>query len=109
MQSATVHELELALKKHQNDPKVDFINVCTPGEYAAAHIPGVRSVPLDELEAHLEEFKDKDTVYVHCRSGGRSRMAIQMLEYVGVRAQLVNVEGGIMAWAQSGKPLGNQN
>ena len=108
MKSVTVQELEHELKEHPNDPAIDFINVCTPAEYEAAHIPGVRSVPLDELQRHLGEFKDKKTIYVHCRSGGRSRMAIQELASLGVKADLVNVEGGIQAWAQSGKPLSSK-
>jgi rhodanese-related sulfurtransferase len=108
MKSISVQELEQQLKEHQSDSSVDFINVCTTAEYAASHIPGVRSVPLDELDRHVGEFKDKQTVYVHCRSGGRSRMAIQALEALGVKAELVNVEGGILAWADAGKPLGRK-
>ncbi|MCE9541431.1 rhodanese-like domain-containing protein [Candidatus Kaiserbacteria bacterium] len=108
MKSVTVQELEHELKEHSNDPKVDFINVCTPAEYAAAHISGVRSVPLDRLQQHVGEFKEKQTIYVHCRSGGRSRMAIQELAALGITAELVNVEGGITAWAQSGKPLSSR-
>ncbi|TSC63621.1 MAG: rhodanese-like protein [Parcubacteria group bacterium Athens0416_74] len=105
MQSITVQELEHELKEHTGDASVDFINVCTPQEYAEAHIPGVRSVPLSDLGQHLNEFKDKRTIYVHCRSGGRSRMAIQALHDMGISAELVNVEGGILAWTESGKPL----
>lgn len=104
MQSASVHELELALKNN-SDPSVDFINVCTPVEYAAAHIPGVRSVPLDSLESHVSELRGKKRIYVHCRSGGRSRIAINVLRSLGITAELVNVEGGIMAWVGAGKSL----
>lgn len=107
MQSASVHELELALKSN-SDPSVDFINVCTPAEYAAAHIPGVRSVPLDSLESHLSELRAKKRIYVHCRSGGRSRIAINVLRSLGISGELINVEGGIMAWAAAGKPMGRK-
>jgi adenylyltransferase/sulfurtransferase len=102
MKSITVQQLKEELSAHATDPSVDFINVCTPAEYAAEHIPGVRSVPLDQLQSHLREFADKKTIYVHCRSGGRSRVAIQALSSVGIKAELVNVEGGIMAWADAG-------
>ena len=102
MKSASVHALQEELATHAGDQSYDFINVCTPAEYAAEHIDGVRSVPLDEIQARAGEFADKKKVYVHCRSGGRSRMAIQTLESLGVKAELVNVEGGIMAWAGAG-------
>lgn len=86
----------------KNNPSVDFINVCTPEEYKEKHISGVRSVPLDEIERHLEEFRDKKTIYVHCRSGRRGVAAIEKLTALGVKAELVNVEGGILAWEQAG-------
>ncbi len=81
---------------------VAFINVCTPDEYAAKHIEGVKSLPLDQLESRVGELKGKETIYVHCRSGNRSKRAIETLERLGVQAELVNVEGGIMAWEAAG-------
>lgn len=92
------------LTAEAENPAVDFINVCTPSEYAAAHIPGVRSMPLDTLAARVGELQGKKTVYVHCRSGARSQMAIQTLQSLGVTAELVNVEGGIMGWEGVGHP-----
>lgn len=105
MQHISVDAFKEVIKAEQNNDTVDFINVCTPAEYAAAHIPGVRSVPLDEIMKHIPEFNEKKTVYVHCRSGGRSQLAIQQLQAAGVTAELVNVEGGIMAWGAAGHPL----
>lgn len=86
---------------------VDFINVCTTAEYKEKHIPGVRSIPLDELQNHVREFDGKKTIYVHCRSGNRGRKALEKLTELGVRAELVNVEGGIMAWEELGYPIGS--
>ena len=99
-----VSEFKDIVESSQGDSSLDFINVCTPQEYAAEHIEGVRSVPLDELEQHVPEFKDKKKIYVHCRSGGRSRMAIEHLKHMGITAQLVNVEGGLLAWGDAGYP-----
>ncbi len=81
---------------------VDFINVCSSVEYKEKHIPGVRNVPLDEIEKHLSEFKDKKTIYVHCQSGKRGARAIEKLAGLGVSAELVNVEGGLQAWDGAG-------
>jgi rhodanese-related sulfurtransferase len=104
MKHISISEFKNVLAADAENPAIDFINVCTPGEYAAAHIPGVRSMPLDTLTAHVGELKDKKMVYVHCRSGARSQMAIQTLQSLGVTAELVNVEGGIMAWEGAGHP-----
>ena len=105
MKHISVEAFKEVIDAEQSNPTVDFINVCTPAEYQAAHIPGVRSVPLDEITKHVAEFNEKKTVYVHCRSGGRSQMAIQQLQSLGVSAELVNVEGGIMAWDAAGHPI----
>ena len=86
----------------RNNPTVDFINVCTPAEYKEKHIPGVRSVPLDELEKRSAELSGKKTIYVHCRSGRRGMQAIEKLRSLGIQADLVNVEGGIIAWEEAG-------
>lgn len=90
------------LTTESDNPTVDFINVCTPAEYAEKSIPGVRNVPLDELDSRVDEFSGKRTVYIHCRSGKRGRQAVEKLRAFGVSAELVNVEGGLMGWEEAG-------
>jgi rhodanese-related sulfurtransferase len=102
MKHITVDQFKDILVKKKGEAGVDFINVCTPAEYAVEHIEGVRSVPLDELGEHLAEFKDKKEIYIHCRSGNRGRIAIAELQQSGIGAELINVEGGLMAWGSAG-------
>ena len=102
MRNISVEEFKEAIASHKEDATYDFINVCTPEEYAEKHIEGVRSVPLDTVPSVIRSFSGKEHIYVHCRGGGRSRMAIQLLEEAGVEAELINVDGGIMAWDQAG-------
>ena len=102
MKHISVSSFKEVIDAERNNSSVDFINVCTPEEYNEKHIAGVRSVPLDEIEQHLGEFKDKKTIYVHCRSGRRGTAAIEKLSALGVQAELVNVEGGILAWEEAG-------
>lgn len=106
MKHITVDSFKEVLSAETQNSTVDFINVCTPAEYAERHIPGVRSVPLDEFEKHRDEFKDKKTIYIHCRSGKRGEKAIEKLQALGVTAELVNVTGGIMAWQEAGYETG---
>lgn len=98
----SVHSFKEVVEAEKNNPSVDFINVCTPAEYKEKHIEGVRSVPLDEIQNHAEEFSGKTTIYVHCRSGNRSQQAINKLNDLGLKADLVNVEGGLMSWDEAG-------
>lgn len=102
MKHISIDAFRQTLEAERSNPTVAFINVCTPDEYAAKHIEGVSSIPLDQIEARMIELKDKKTIYVHCRSGNRSKRAIETLERLGVTAELVNVEGGIMAWEAAG-------
>lgn len=102
MKHISASSFKEVIEAEKNNSSVDFINVCTPEEYSEKHIAGVRSVPLDEIERHLGEFKDKKTIYVHCRSGRRGVAAIEKLSALGIQAELVNVEGGILAWEGAG-------
>jgi rhodanese-related sulfurtransferase len=102
MKHISVDEFKQVLEAEKNNDNVDFINVCEPAEYKEKHIAGVRSVPLGTVESHLSEFINKQTIYVHCRSGKRGAQAIQKLTAAGVTAELINVEGGITAWGDAG-------
>lgn len=102
MKHISVEEFKKVIEGAEQDSTVDFINVCTTPEYDEKHIPGVRSVPLDTLEQHLNEFQTKKSIYIHCRSGMRSSRAIELLLELGLTAELINVEGGIIAWEHAG-------
>ena len=104
MKHITIQAFKEVLQAEKNNDSIDFINVCEPAEYKEKHIDGVRSVPLGTLESNLAEFAHKQTIYVHCRSGSRGKQAIAKLTAAGVTAELVNVEGGLMAWDEAGHP-----
>ncbi len=101
MKHINIDSFRDVINAEKSNSTIDFINVCTPVEYNEKHISGVRNVPLDEIEKHISEFNSKKTIYVHCRSGNRSKKAIEILEALGVVAEMVNVEGGLMAWEQA--------
>ena len=107
MKHITVSAFKEVVGVEQNNPSVDFINVCTKAEYKEKHIRGVRSIPLDELEKRVSEFSSKKTIYVHCRSGRRGAQAIEKLRALGVTGELVNVEGGLLAWEEAGFETGS--
>ena len=84
-----------------------LLDVRTPAEYAAAHVPGTRLIPLDELDAAAfcrERNGNAAPVYVLCQSGGRACRAIEKLERAGLQG-CVLVEGGTQAWMDAGLPV----
>ncbi len=93
----TVHELKAKL-----DQKDHFIllDVREPFEYQIAKIPGSKLIPLGELPNRLAELdpnKAKEIV-VHCKSGGRSSKAVELLLKSGYK-NVFNVVGGINEWS----------
>ncbi|KAB2637924.1 MAG: rhodanese-like domain-containing protein [Verrucomicrobia bacterium] len=61
------------------------IDVRSPGEYNAEHLPDAINLPLDGIElAAAQRVPDKDRVLLlHCQSGMRSAMARRKLQAVG--------------------------
>ena len=86
---------------------VDLLDVRTPMEFREIHIPFARNVPLDELDiAQLIRDRHSATqpLYVICRSGSRGRQACEKFLAAG-QPNVVNVEGGTLAWEQAGLPV----
>ena len=75
-----------------------------PDEYESGHIPGAVLVPLSTVLTNKSEFESDETVYVVCRSGGRSMQACEMLHDVGI-SNVVNVAGGTMGWISLGNEI----
>ncbi|MFR9732037.1 rhodanese-like domain-containing protein [Saccharopolyspora sp. MS10] len=90
----------------ETDHRVRFIDVRTPGEFASAHIPGSRNVPLDLLREHREELTARhgDPVVLVCASGARAEQARTLLETAGLD-QLGVLRGGIAGWEGDGGEL----
>ena len=82
-----------------------LVDVRTPEEFAAGHVPGAVNVPLDRLETSLAQLEPHKAgpVHVICQSGRRSQTASAILEKHGFKP--VDVAGGTGAWAAAGYPL----
>jgi rhodanese-related sulfurtransferase len=86
-----------------NPPRL--VDVRTPAEFEAAHIPGSVNLPLDALRerADLARHLGVDDVLV-CRSGQRAGQAERALAEAGLPGLQV-LAGGITAWQAVGAPL----
>jgi rhodanese-related sulfurtransferase len=75
------------------------IDVRTPAEYAAGHVPGSYNVPLDrvgEALPALREVAGQREVALICATGSRSLNASAQLAKAGVTAP--SVTGGLAVW-----------
>ena len=95
----TVDELERRLAE---EPGLRVLDVRRPGEYAAGHVAGAVSAPLDRLQRDWPP--GGAPIAVICAGGYRSSAAASLLAAHGV-ADLVNVVGGTSAWVASGRPV----
>lgn len=60
------------------------VDVRTPAEFADGHFKGALNIPVDTVQARMNEFGDKGRpIVVYCRSGARSGRAQQMLQAAG--------------------------
>ena len=86
-------------------PAAQLIDVRDHHEWAAGHIDGARSVPLDQLRADPERelVADAPVIFI-CAKGARSLTAAKLAERLGF-ATVYNVDGGTTAWARAGLPL----
>lgn len=100
LETAQVRELV------NTNPRTRLIDVRTPGEYVAAHIPGSYNVPLDMLREHRAEFtvEHDDPIVLLCASGARADQARVALETTGLN-QLSVLKGGVSGWEREGGPM----
>ena len=85
------------------DTDLKVLDVRSPAEFEAVHIPGAYNVPLDTLGEHAAEIQrhvDEPVVLV-CRSGMRASQAEQRLAAAGM-GNIRVLEGGMLAWEQTG-------
>jgi rhodanese-related sulfurtransferase len=96
-------EISVAEAATKRDAGAFILDVRQPDEWNAVHIPGATLIPLDQLEARVNEVpKDKEVVVV-CRSGNRSQQGRDILKNAGF-SQVTSMSGGMSQWSAAGHP-----
>lgn len=99
LEPVTVRDLERLIRNGE----VTLIDVRPPEEFAAGHIPGALSVPVDELAKRRTALPKRREVVAYCR--GRycvySIEAVELLRRRGYRAR--RLEEGLPGWRAAGK------
>ena len=80
-----------------------LLDVREDHEWREGHAPGARHIPLSRLSARLRDVPPQRTVITCCRSGARSARAASLLAREG--REVVNLSGGMLAWARAGLPV----
>ena len=104
VRSISVKELSALL---DDGGELVLIDVRNPSEADVAVIPRSQLIPLAQIEngERIDEIRrlaGQRPIYVHCKLGGRSARAVELLSQQGLDA--TNVAGGIDAWSQQVDP-----
>ncbi|MFI1189000.1 rhodanese-like domain-containing protein [Streptomyces californicus] len=86
--------------------ELTVIDVRTPGEYAAGHVPGALNIPLDRIQRALADLRraaEHGDLLLVCASGARSENACRLL--ADHRIPAASLSGGTGAWAAGGHEL----
>lgn len=76
-----------------------LLDVRTPSEFAAGHVPGAQNVPIDQLRARLEAIPPEKPIITYCAVGQRGYISERILRQRG-RENVSNLSGGFRSWQQ---------
>ncbi len=80
------------------------VDVRDAAAHARAHLPGAKSMPLDELETRLAElYMLPGQPVLYDRSGEKTKDLAEKMAEQG--APVAFLEGGILAWESEGLPI----
>ena len=80
-----------------------LLDVRTPEEFAAGHVPGAINIPHDQLASRLSELDSQRWVLVYCQSGRRAGLAEGVLSLAGFDVR--QVEGSWARWKLEDRPI----
>jgi rhodanese-related sulfurtransferase len=80
-----------------------LLDVREDDEWTRGHPPGAQHVPMAEIPARMGEIDPDKDLYVICHTGGRSYRVALYLVRNGFEP--IHVEGGMLAWQHSGRPV----
>src|SRR5208282_4452208 len=80
-----------------------LVDVRSGSEFASGHIPGAVNIPMDQIEARLDDLTANIPIILICQTGMRARMTARLLE--PCQRQITVLEGGTKAWIDAGLPV----
>ena len=101
MRRFSVKELRAYLD--QADPAPVLLDVREPWEYGICRIEGSHLLPMRNVPGSVQDLDMDSEIVVICHHGIRSRQVAMYLEHQGF-SNVINMEGGMAAWARDVDP-----
>lgn len=103
MRQFTPAQLKAHLERNTDNPPL-LLDVREPWEFEVCHISGSRLVPMRQIPRAAEDLDPAQETVVICHHGIRSSQVIRYLESEMDFTDLINLAGGVAAWARDVDP-----
>ena len=106
LRDITVETSAAMIEENNTNPRFVILDVRTPAEFATGHIKNATNIDFrsKSFRDDLSTLTKSDVYLVCCRSGGRSRSALEMMKALDFRS-VFNMLGGITAWKAQNYPI----
>ena len=106
VQHITTPEAVALIQKNQDNPAFVILDVRTPAEFARGHIAGAQLLDYKSngFSEGLKRLHKAKTYLIYCRTGNRSRHALQLMEKMGFES-IYHLSSGITDWTSRKLPL----
>ena len=101
MRQITASELKSYLEKSQHAPIL--LDVREPWEYQICHLANSKLIPMSQIIRAVSELDPQQEHVLICHHGVRSQRVGAFLDQAGF-SNIVNLQGGINAWAREIDP-----
>jgi len=91
------------LAEYLKNAKALLVDVREPWEFDICHLAGSINIPMGEVSHHLAQIASSEECVVICHHGVRSMQVIQYLHQQNIE-HLINLDGGVDAWARQVEP-----
>ena len=103
MEHISADELHKRAASFSSDDLI--LDVRSLSEFNEGHIEGAQNTPHEEVSSEVDSFKSYKTIYVHCKMGGRAKIAAEALQGAGLENIVCVSDGGMQRWTDMGWPI----
>jgi rhodanese-related sulfurtransferase len=88
------------------DPKFIIIDVRTPEEFVEGHIEGAINIDFqsENFSGQIDELDRNNKYLIYCRSGNRSRGALEVMVEMDFK-EVYHLSAGIIKWIDEEYPI----
>ena len=106
IETITTEESAEIIQNNQDNPGFYIIDVRTPAEYTEAHLENAINIDYysSNFKQKIDEFNKESIYLIYCRSGNRSKQALNIFSDLGFK-EVYDMEGGITKWIAEDRPV----